>query len=162
MRRNAFLIFCHWLATTHLGIAMRDSTWGFAIVEIGHLLALAAFGGAVLLVDLRFFNLGLRTQPVSRVARELLPLTAGGVVAMFVSGFLMVANGPVRYYYNPAFRLKLVLFSVALIFHFTLQVASARSRPEREHSSAWQRAAAAVSLVLWLSVGVAGRAIGYV
>jgi hypothetical protein len=162
MRRNAFLMFCRWLATTHLGIAMRDSTWGFAMVEIGHLLALAVFGGAILLVDLRFFNLGLRTQPISRVARELLPLAGGGVVAMIVSGFLMMANGPMRYYYNPAFRLKLILFAVALVFHFTLQVATARRRPELEHSSGWLRIAAAVSLVLWLSIGVAGRAIGYV
>jgi len=162
MRTNSLLVFCRWLATTHLGIAMRDSTWAFAIVEIGHLLALAVFGGAILLVDLRFFNLGFRTQPISRVARELLPLTVGGGVAMFVSGFLMMTNGPVRYYYNPAFRLKLILFAVAVAFHFTLQILTARGRPEREHSSAWLRIGAAVSLVLWLSVGVAGRAIGYV
>jgi hypothetical protein len=81
---------------------------------------------------------------------------------MFVSGFLMMTNGPVRYYYNPAFRLKLILFAVAVAFHFTLQILTARGRPEREHSSAWLRIGAAVSLVLWLSVGVAGRAIGYV
>jgi hypothetical protein len=156
------LTFCRWLATTHVGIAMRDSTWGFAIVEIGHLLALAVLGGAILLVDLRFLNLGLRTQTVSRVAREFLPLTIGGVLAMSVSGIFMLANGPVRYYYNPAFRVKIVLFVIALIFHFTLQVFAALRRPEAEPRSRWLQVAALFSLVLWLSIGVAGRAIGYV
>ena len=145
-----------------MGVAMRDSTWGFAIVEIGHLLALAVFGGAVLLVDLRFLGLGLRTQSVARVARELLPVTAGGLGVMLVSGFLMVANGPVRYYYNPAFRLKMILFLIALLFHFALQVTVARRQPEPSQHSRWLKAGAVFSLILWFGIGVAGRAIGYV
>jgi hypothetical protein len=157
-----FLALCHWLAHSRLGIIMRDSTWDFAIVEIVHLLALAVFGGAVFLVDLRLLGLGFRTQPISKVARELLPLTGGGVVAMLISGFLLLANGPVRYYYNPAFRIKMLLFIMAVLFHFTLQIALARRPLEKERSSVWLRISAVLSLVLWLSIGVAGRAIGYV
>jgi len=157
-----FLEFCHWLAKSHIGVIMRDSTWGFAIVEIGHLLALAIFGGAVLLVDLRFLGLGFRTQSKSQVARELLPLTVGGVILMFVSGFLLMANGPIRYYYNPAFRLKMCLFFLALCFHFILQTRVARQTLKGEDNSRWLKAGAIVSLVLWFSIGLAGRAIGYV
>jgi hypothetical protein len=157
-----FLAFCHWLANTPVGITMRDSTWDFAIVEVGHLLALAVFGGAVLLVDLRFLGLGFRTQPVSEVARELLPLTGGGVIVMFLSGILLVANGPVRYYFNPAFRIKIILFVLALFLHFILQIVAARQDPERKNNSIWLKVGAALSLLLWLSIGVAGRAIGYV
>jgi hypothetical protein len=157
-----FLAFCRWLANTSVGITMRDSTWDFAIVEVSHLLALAVFGGAVLLVDLRLLGLGFRTQPVSEVARELLPLTGGGVIVMFVSGILLLANGPVRYYFNPAFRIKMILFVLSLFLHFILQIVAARQDPEREKNSIWLKIGAALSLVLWLSVGVAGRAIGYV
>jgi hypothetical protein len=156
------LAFCHWLATTSVGTTMRDSTWGFAIVEVGHLLAFAIFGGAVLLLDLRFLGVGFRTQSVSEVARELLPLTGGGVIVMFVSGLLLVANGPVRYYFNPAFRIKMILFVVALVFHFILQFVAARPAEARERNSVWLKTGAVLSLLLWLSIGVAGRAIGYV
>ena len=158
----SLLSLCHWLATSRIGILMRDSTWDFAIVEIGHLLALAVFGGAVLAVNLRFLGLGFKTQPASRVARELLPLTSGGVVIMLLSGFLMVANGPVRYYYNPAFRIKMILFVLALFFHFALQIAVARQAAGQEKSSVWLKMGAAFSLLLWFSIGLAGRAIGYV
>jgi hypothetical protein len=158
----SLLSLCHWLATSRIGILMRDSTWDFAIVEIGHLLALAIFGGAVLAVNLRFLGLGFKTQPASRVARELLPLTGGGVLVMLLSGFLLLANGPVRYYYNPAFRIKMILFVLALLFHFALQIAVARRTAGQERSPVWLKAGAAFSLLLWFSIGLAGRAIGYV
>ena len=141
---------------------MRDSTYAFAVVEIVHLLALAVFGGAILLVDLRFLGVAFRSQPSSQIARELLPLTAGGVAAMSLSGFLMFMGGTMRYYHNPAFRLKMLLFVVALVFHFSLQVREAKRRSARGGSSWPLKAAAAFSLTLWLSIGLAGRAIGYV
>ena len=153
------LSFFHWLANTTIGVAMRDSTWGFAIVEVVHLLALALFGGAVLLVDLRLLDKGFSTQPAARVARELLPITTAGVIAMLLSGALLLASGPMRYYYNPAFRIKMWLFLIAIVVHFSLHAVTAR----REAAVAlWQRAGAVASLLLWLSIGLAGRAIGYV
>jgi hypothetical protein len=156
------LAFCHWLAQTHVGIIMRDSTWDFAIVEIGHLLALAIFGGAVLVVDLRFLNLAFKSQPSSQVARELLPLTVGGIVVMAISGLLLMANGPVRYYYNSAFRIKMLLFVVAIFWQFILQTGAAREASiVKEGSSLW-KIGAILSLLLWTSIGLAGRAIGYV
>ena len=158
----SLLTICHWLAKTHLGIVMRDSTYGFAIVEIGHLLALAVFGGAILLVDLRFLDLGFKMQPTAQVARELLPLTLGGVIVMSITGFLLFMGGTVRYYHNPAFRLKMLLFFIALSFHFILQIRVARQHPVKQRNSGWLKAAAVVSLILWLSIGLAGRAIGYV
>ncbi len=151
----------HWLAKTSLGVFMRDSTYGFALVEIGHLLALAVFGGAILMVDLRFLGLGFKSQPIYRVAQELLPLTVGGVIAMSVSGVLLFMGGPVRYYHNPAFKLKMILFFIALIFHFALQFGVAK-RKAASRESLWLKLGAVVSIVLWFAIGLAGRAIGYV
>jgi hypothetical protein len=155
------LKFFHWLAQTHIGIAMRDSTWAFAIVEIGHLIALAVFGGAILLLDLRLLGFGFTTQPAPRVAREFLPITVGGVVAMFLTGALLLASGPMRYYYNTPFRIKMWLFFIALFFHFILQIKVARQSPQQDQSTPGRKAAGAISLLLWLSIGLAGRAIGY-
>jgi hypothetical protein len=158
----SLLKFCHWLGRTHLGLFMRNSTYAFAVVEIGHLLALAVFGGAILLVDLRFLGVAFKLQPVSQVARELLPLTAGGLLAMSITGFLLFMGGTMRYYHNPAFRLKMLLFVIALIFHFTLQVRVARQSNALEQSSRWLKVGSVASLLLWFTIGLAGRAIGYV
>jgi hypothetical protein len=74
----------------------------------------------------------------------------------------MMANGPVRYYYNPAFRFKIILFAVAVLFQFALQTWAARRDQPGEVRPFWIKAGAIVSLILWFSIGVAGRAIGYV
>ena len=158
----SLLTFCHWLAKTHLSILMRDSTYGFAVVEIAHLLALAIFGGAVLLVDLRFLDIAFKSQRTSQVARDLLPLTGGGVIVMLISGFLLFLGGPMRYYHNPAFQVKIALFVIALFFHFILQVRAVSKHSEPGKNSGWIKAGAVISLFLWSAIGLAGRAIGYV
>jgi hypothetical protein len=158
----SLLKFCHWLGRTHLGLFMRNSTYAFAVVEIGHLLALAVFGGAILLVDLRFLGVAFKLQPTSQVARELLPLTAGGLLAMSFTGVLLFMGGTMRYYHNPAFRLKMLLFVIALVFHFALQIRVARQVPELSSNSRWLKFGSVVSLLLWFTIGLAGRAIGYV
>jgi hypothetical protein len=157
----SFLHFFHWLAHTHIGIAMRDATWAFAIVEILHLIALAFFGGAILLLDLRLMGIGFTSQPAPQVAREFLPITIGGVIVMFLTGSLLLASGPMRYYYNTPFRIKMWLFFIALIVHFTLQIKIASRDPAKYKTTLGLKVAGALSLLLWSSIGIAGRAIGY-
>jgi hypothetical protein len=144
-----------WAAHAPALAAMRDSKWGFATVEMVHLLALAALGGTVLVVDLGILGIGFRRQASSRVARELAPMFAGSLIAMVLSGTLLVGAEAMKCYYHPAFRLKMVLFAAAVLFHFTIH-RSAVGIP-----SIWSKAAAVASLTLWLAVGLAGRAIGF-
>ena len=154
---NLFVQFSH----TWLSVAMRDSTWGFAIVEVGHLLALAILGGTILILDLRLLGLGLRRQSVSRIAQELFPLLLGSLIFMFISGVLLVATDPMKYYESPAFRLKALLLLLAIIVHFLLHYKAVQSGSSLG-AATWTRAGAILSLVLWLGVGVAGRAIGLI
>jgi hypothetical protein len=157
----SFLHFSNWLAQTHIGIAMRDSTWAFAIVEIVHLIGLVAFGGVVLFFDLRLMGFGFTEQPVAQVAGEFLPITVGGIALMFFTGSLLLASGPMRYYYNTPFRIKMGLFFLGVIYHLTLQIRLSRQGPETTISRSRLRVAGICSLLLWSGVGMAGRAIGY-
>lgn len=156
-----FLHFFHWLAQTGLGIAIRDSTWAFAIIEIIHLIVLAIFGGAILMLDLRFMGFGFTTQPAPQVARSFLPITVVGAAILFVTGALLLASGPMRYYYNTPFRIKMLLFFLAIIFHFILQIRVARRDSSTDYISTSRKAAGAFSLFLWASIAIAGRAVGY-
>ena len=157
----SLLPFFHWLSITGIGVAMRDSTWAFATIEIVHLVALAIFGRAILMLDLRFLGFGFTTQPAPQVARTFLPITAVGAGIMFLSGALLLASGPMRYYYNTPFRIKMWLFFFAIIFHFILQVKVARHDPATDFATTGRKAAGALSLFLWASIAIAGRAVGY-
>ncbi len=148
-----------WIEHTRLSVAIRASTWGFAIIEMVHLLALALLGGAILVLGLRMLGVILQRQPLARVARGVAPLLLTGLLAMLCSGALLVADGPLRYYANAAFRTKMLMLAVAVACGFPLYRAARRSS-DLGAPPPWLRWAAALSLVLWLAIGLAGRAIG--
>ena len=58
--------FFDWFATLAFSMAFRESTWMFAVIEATHLLALATFAGAILMVDLRLLGSGLKDRPVAQ------------------------------------------------------------------------------------------------
>jgi putative copper export protein len=138
---------------------MSDSKWAFAVVEMVHLLGLAVLGGTVMIVDLRLLGLRLRRRPAAEVARELSPLSVASLAVLLVSGVLLLIDGPLRYYGNAAFRLKMFLLLAAITYSFTLHRRIVRS--DHDQVTGASRIAAVISLTLWLSVGVAGRAIGF-
>jgi len=73
----------------------------------------------------------------------------------------MYAGGPMRYFHNPAFQLKMVLFVIALAIHFPLQMVAARSLEVAPARQRLFQAAAVTSLLLWFAIGFSGRVIGY-
>ncbi len=147
------------LAHSHLGRVMQTSKWGFAIVETVHLLALAILGGAVLVVDLRLLGVVLKRESTRTIGRDLSRLLLGSLVLMILSGIAMLSEETLKCYYSPAFRWKMVLLAAAVLFYFTLH-RRALLNIDRGEPTLWARAAAVISLSLWLGVGVAGRAIG--
>jgi len=76
-----------------------------------------------------------------------------------ISGVLLLSEEALKCYYNPAFRWKMLLLFLAVSFYFTLHRKVVRSAATR--ASMLSRAAAILSLVLWLGVGLAGRVIGF-
>lgn len=150
-----------WLNQMSLSAAMRESTWAFAVVEMIHLLGLAAIGAAILIVDLRLLGLILRRHPAERIVRDLSPLLVSGLTVMVVSGVMLVSEETMKCYYSPAFRWKIALFALALLFYFTLHRRLIVTGLE-DNPSPQMKIAAATSLALWLGVGIAGRAIGLI
>ncbi len=153
------LTLFRWLDHTWISTSIRASTWGFAVIEMIHLLGLALLGGAILVLALRTLGVLLPRQPLARIAGALAPLLLGGLTVMVCSGALLVADGPLRYYANSAFRVKMLLLAVAVACGIPLYLA-ARRTSGTERPPRWLRAAAALSLILWLAVALAGRAIG--
>lgn len=153
------LQWCEALARSSLGTAMRTSRWGFAVTEMVHLLALAALGGGVLVVALRAGEVLLRERPLAAVIRDFAPWIGGALVVSFLSGVLLFADGPLRYYANVAFRSKLVLLGAALALGgYALQVA--RHAAAADAPAVGLRLSVLFDATLWLAVGIAGRVIG--
>ncbi|MDR3739694.1 MAG: hypothetical protein P4L40_11835 [Terracidiphilus sp.] len=147
-----------WLSHSAAGQFMQKSQWAFAVVETVHLLALALLGGSLIAVSLRAIGL-LRSGAFSSLARNLLPVTLASFAAISVTGVLMVSEEALKCYYSAAFRAKMLAFAIALII--SVPVYAELVRRGNDKPAWWLRLGAALMLLSWLSVGVAGRAIGF-
>jgi hypothetical protein len=156
----SLLPFFTWCEHSAVGEAIRSSQWLFPVIESVHLLALVLIAGAVLVVDMRLFGLGLRRQPVAELARDAQPWLIGSLMVMLASGSLLFVSEATKCYYSLAFSVKMTSLFLAIIFTFTVhrKVAMAdeiRVRP------LWSKLVAVVSVTLWSGVGVGGRWIGF-
>jgi len=154
------LSFFTWCENTSLGEAIRASRWLFPAIESVHLLGLALMGGAVLLVNLRLLGLGLRRQPAAQLWRDTWPWLVGSLTAMLISGTMLFTSEATKLYYHGAFWVKMISLLLATLFTFTVMRKVALAEPERV-KPIWSRIAALISLILWSTVGVCGRWIGF-
>ncbi len=156
----SLLPFFQWCYQTGIGEGIRNSTWLFPVIEAFHLLGLGFTAGAILIVDLRLFGVGLRKQPAAQLWASTRPWLIGGVIVMFLSGIPLFLSESIKCYYSFPFWVKMTSLLLVLIFTFTVQ-----RRVTQTSLSADQvplgRAIATVSLVLWFGVAWGGRWIGF-
>jgi hypothetical protein len=141
-----------------LGQFMQKSVWAFAVVETVHLIALAALGGSLILVHLGMLGI-LRRITVRKLASGLFPIVFGGLIVMIVTGILMVSEEALKCFYSPAFPIKMLALGVTVVIYFPLF--AAQTRINVDPGPWWQKVAATLSLLSWLTVGLAGRAIAF-
>jgi hypothetical protein len=158
------LSICEWLDSTRLNAVLRQSTWAFPTFDTIHTLGIVLVAGTIMLVDLRLLGLGLRSVPVAELVHRIVPWTLWGFGLMFISGGLLFSSEAVKMYHSPAFRIKVVLLALAglnaLIFHRTIFRDVANWDPGAI-APARARLAGLLSLVFWIAIIAAGRAIAY-
>jgi hypothetical protein len=156
--------FAQWLSDTAPSRFIQDILWIIPAVQTVHILAIAVVLSSVAMIELRLFGLVGRSTPVARTADRFLPWLWWGTLVLAITGAILITGEPGRALTNPAFQLKMVLLSVAIVatfaFHRSVRRSSALwSEPAR--SLGVLRAAALATLLLWFSIAVAGRWIAY-
>lgn len=147
-----------------LGEWMRTNVRAMPVVEALHVLAAATVFGTVLVVDLRLLGMPDLKRAVTRVSGEMLHFTWVAFGLAVITGVMMFAANANTYYGNTAFRLKLLALGAAglnmAIFHF----GAYRSVAGWDRDQASPRAAqiaAALSILLWVSIIFVARWIGF-
>jgi len=148
------------LARSPLTHAMNASVWAFAVIEMAHLLALAVLGGAMIVACLRAMTVWLKSVETADLLRALSPIVVIALAVTVVSGGLLFSSAPLKYFFNIAFRSKMLALATALLSYAALYRLAARPPPALP--AFVQPALAALTLALWLAVGVSGRLIGLI
>jgi hypothetical protein len=92
---NPLLQLARWLQDTSLRLDLSQSTWAVPIIGAIHVLAIAWFGGSVLVDDVKL-----------RRFRWI------GLSVLVFTGALLFWSEPVRLYYSQFFRAKMALLVV--------------------------------------------------
>ena len=151
-----------WLDQSDVAILIRQSPLLFPAIEIVHIIGFIVLVGSAFLFDLRLLGLAKKLS-VRDVADYVLPWSRGSLIFVIPSGILLFISQAKALSTNGVFGLKLILILLAFInagiFHrFTF-----------DSTSDWQisgtppgaKAAAIISMTLWVSVITCGRLIAY-
>jgi hypothetical protein len=153
--------FFRWCDSTVLSTTIRGSTYIFAVVETIHIIAVALMLGSIATMNLRLLGLGMRRQPVPRLAEDLSPFMWGGFWVVVLTGVPLFMAEALKCFGNAVFLPKMAVFFAALILSLTLHRKMTES--DEAQTSPWLRKPVAVlSIVLWLAVAAGGRAIAFV
>jgi len=153
-----------WLEGLAWTTAIRESGWGYPLIETSHVASIVAFAGLVIMMDLRLVGVAFTHAPLAQIQRRLFPWQMAGLVPSTATGLLLCCIDPVRYYGNVSFRVKLVLLALAglnaLAFHLKTRRRDGQW-DEDPQATATARLAGAASLLLWSAIIVSGRLIAY-
>jgi hypothetical protein len=158
------LALAQWIQLTAPFTYLRESHYTYPAVLSLHMVGIAFFGGMILMTDLRLLGWAMRSRPVSNVVDQLRIPKRIGFLLMVIFGFLLFGCKAEEYYYNPFFRLKMMLLACvavhALVFRGSVYYRAAEFGPA---GAIPRRAklAAILSLLLWTGIACMGRGIGY-
>ena len=154
----------HWIQSFPPMEAMRESALVYPIVMATHLASIAAFGGMILMTDLRLLGVAFTDYSVTDVVKGLRPWKHAGLTVIVICGLLLGTSEADKYYPNGFFWIKMTLLVLAVVhslvfrgsvYHNTEALDRAKTVPPQA------KVAAATSLLLWTSIACMGRLIAY-
>ncbi|MEP7242466.1 MAG: DUF6644 family protein [Gammaproteobacteria bacterium] len=156
--------FFQWLHDTPLAATVRGSELLFPWFESIHVLAITLVLGSIVIVDLRLLGIASRNRAVTKLIREVLPVTwVAFAIAVITGGTLFISNA-VEYSHNFPFQMKMALMALAgvnmLVFHL-VTYRSIKDWDDARRTPLSARFAGGISVTVWLAIVAFGRWIGF-
>jgi hypothetical protein len=151
------------LEQSGLAAAIRQSTWIYPAANVGHILALTLFAGAVAAMDARLLGAFAAAPPAS-IVRPASRAAMAGLLLMALTGSVLFTAEASHVGTNRVFQIKAALIALgvlnALLVGRPLN-AALDATPAFQPLPARVRLAALASAAIWISVAACGRLIAY-
>lgn len=131
---------------------LNTNEWAFPLAECIHIAAFAMSIGSIAIVDIRLLGVGMRHQSAAQLVKDTTLWTMAGLIIVITSGLVIFSSDPIRYFYNPSFRLKNICLVLAILYNYTIHRKVAMSKPPPFVAVT----VATVSLLLWVTIVFAG------
>jgi hypothetical protein len=153
-----------WLQATTVATTISENEIIFPWIESVHVLAIVLVVGTISIVDLRLLGIASLDRPVRRLMSDVLPFTWGAFGVAATTGSLMFSSDAVHYSHNFFFRGKLILLVLAglnmAVFHL-VSIGDIERWSASGQTPVAAKTAAAISLLLWITVVAFGRGVGF-
>ena len=151
------------LEASQVGALIRQSTWIYPTANVGHVMAIVIFAGAIAVMDLRLMGAFAGSDP-ARVVRGTRRAAILALIAVLASGAVLFTAEASHVALNGIFQLKMGLIAFGLL-HALVVGNSAVSQLDKLGPDApmpgLARFAGALSMLTWLGVVGLGRYIAY-
>jgi hypothetical protein len=147
-----------WLTSTPVNTLVMDYRWTWPISESLHFCGLALMVGTVGTFDLRLLGLGKGIAP--SVLHYSIRFGVAGFVVSVVTGALFIFGQPDQYFYNNAFKVKVVcllLLGLNVCAFYALEARRVLALGPGDDAPRRAKAFAAISLTLLVAIMCAGR-----
>jgi hypothetical protein len=152
------------LQSADIATALRESQLVYPFVMFGHLAGMALFGGMIFMTDLRLLGLGMKSYTITEVVKSLRPWKHLGILLVATCGLFLAWAKAGKYLGNPYFQIKMTLLLLIIIhsIYFRRRVYKNTEELDRlPQVPGRAKAAAILSMVMWIGVVAAGRWIAY-
>jgi hypothetical protein len=116
--------------------------------------------GSVIIVDFRLLGIVLRQHSIAEVAEDFMIWFWTALATTVCTGLALFSSEATRMSYNSAFFVKIVLIALGFTFHITVHRKAIRAGVNER--TPMGILVPCLSVLCWLSVALAGRAIAFV
>jgi hypothetical protein len=143
--------------------AIRQSLWLYPAANIGHIVALTFFAGAVAVMDVRLLG-GFAATPPGRLLAQARWFAIAAFLGMAATGFLLFSAEASHLAVNPMFQLKIALVGAGLanvaLYEFGIKRAIEALAPDAALPPR-AKVLGVLSLGIWVTAAACGRSIAY-
>ena len=136
---------------------LRTSFYLYPVVNALHIVAVGVLFTTAALMDLRVLGLG-RAIPTTTALGYLRPIAIGALILALLTGIALFSVRPIEYIAMPVFQVKLALIAIATLNALAFEILDRG----RDGQGRGLKAMVILSLILWPTVLLCGRFIGFV
>jgi hypothetical protein len=158
-----FTEFAAWLQETPASQTIQTVTWIIPLLQSIHIVTIGIVFVSILIVALRVLGAARMDDGIGDVLRRFSPWIGIGLIVMAATGSLLVVGEPIREFTALSFWLKMTLLVVA-VTSGELFRRSLRGAPSTDGTRAYSpkiKAAAVVTVAIWVCIIYLGRTIAY-
>ncbi len=158
------LKWCQWLQDLSASRTVRESLWVFPTLGLVHLYSMVFLIAVIAALDLRLMGIAMERrsqQPLPQLSRRVLGCSWISLSVNAVTGTFLFASKAPEYYTNPAFRIKILLVFLGVVYHSivfpTIVLPRAIRWEESSRAPIGAKLTGVFSLLLWAGVVVASQ-----